>query len=383
MWRKSVCLLVISIGLPSCGMLPNLDRVLPDNRKEYRESETLPDLEVPPDLATVRMRDSMAVPEPGNPESTSYAAYQKRLEGRRQQGKIERLEDKGITAGLLESERALTLQGTPFALWPQLERFWSTRGYTLDLNDRELGVMETAWREDSEALARDRYKLFVEQGEQAGTTVIYVSQSRETMIPSGEELVWRKAGFNEQQLNQVTENLRLAVLGEAATGAVAAVPPGGAAADTMTSSQDFALHDGSADAAAREAIADKPAILVSAGEGKVFLNVRQDFAEAWSATGKALDQAGARVEDEDRDRGVYYVFFGGDRKKNKKGLFSRLAFWKDDYNYQVSLTGVGNKTEVVILDHDGQWDTGEEAGELLSRLEAEINRLLSVGASAS
>jgi outer membrane protein assembly factor BamC len=382
MWRKSVCLLVIAIGLSSCGMLPSLDRVLPDNRKEYKESETLPDLEVPPDLATSQMRDSMAVPEPGNPESTSYAAYQKRLEARRQQGKMVRLEDKGITAGLLESERALTLQGTPLVLWPQLEQFWGGRGYTLELNDRELGVMETAWREDREALARDRYKLFVEQGEQAGTTLIYVSQSRETMITSGEEVVWRKAGFDEQQLNQVTENLRLAVLGDEA-GAVAAAPSSGESVDTMTSSQDFALRDGSEDAAAREHIVDKPAILVSAGEGKVFLNVQEDFEQAWSATGKALDQAGARIEDEDRDRGVYYVFYGGGAKKSKKGLFKRLAFWKDDYNYQVSLTGVGNKTEVVILDHDGQWDTGEEAGELLNRLETEINRLLSVGASTS
>jgi uncharacterized lipoprotein len=52
-----------------------------------------------------------------------------------------------------------------------------------------------------------------------------------------------------------------------------------------------------------------------------------------------------------------------------------LKFWdrKGNEIHQLSLTGVGDKTEVVVLDKDGKWETSDEAGQLLSRLHDEIN----------
>ncbi len=60
--------------------------------------------------------------------------------------------------------------------------------------------------------------------------------------------------------------------------------------------------------------------------------------------------------------------------EKKEGVFSKLKFWsEDDAKFQLSLTGVGEKTELVVLNKDGKWEIGEVAGDLLARLNQELN----------
>ncbi|MGH8562859.1 MAG: outer membrane protein assembly factor BamC, partial [Gammaproteobacteria bacterium] len=117
--------------------------------------------------------------------------------------------------------------------------------------------------------------------------------------------------------------------------------------------------------------------LVSAGEGKKYLRVTEDFSEAWHLTGRALAKAGFTVADEDRDRGVYFVDFTGAQgaATEKAGFLSSLAFWRGDKTeHEVQLTGIGEKTEVVVLDDDGNWESGPVADEILTRLETALNQ---------
>lgn len=127
----------------------------------------------------------------------------------------------------------------------------------------------------------------------------------------------------------------------------------------------------------RAASETQGAEVLEAGEGKVYLALPEDFASAWTSLGSALNKAGLEIEEEDRARGIYYVRYsgaeGGSADKKEQGLLSRLAFWKKDdgwSHYQLSLTGVGDKTEVVILDQKGNWDTSAEAGKILNRIQA-------------
>jgi uncharacterized lipoprotein len=56
---------------------------------------------------------------------------------------------------------------------------------------------------------------------------------------------------------------------------------------------------------------------------------------------------------------------------------SKLKFWGDDdeHQLQLNLTGVGDKTEVTVLDKEGRWETGSISKRILDRLNREINRL--------
>ncbi len=130
--------------------------------------------------------------------------------------------------------------------------------------------------------------------------------------------------------------------------------------------------------------ASEPAELISAGEGRVYLAIHQELAGAWRSTGLALDQAGVTVEEAHQSKGIYQIRFleeiETEEPKEKKRVWSRLTFWRngDENNqqFQLSLTKVGDKTEVVVLNDKGDWDTSEKGGAILVRLQRELNKLL-------
>ncbi|MGR9090825.1 MAG: outer membrane protein assembly factor BamC, partial [Gammaproteobacteria bacterium] len=90
---------------------------------------------------------------------------------------------------------------------------------------------------------------------------------------------------------------------------------------------------------------------------------------AWDSIGQALGRAGVEIDQEDRNRGIYIVRFTGAAAQEKQGMFSKLKFWGDDaQQLQLSLTGVGDKTEIVALNRDGQWETSAATVQFLTRL---------------
>ncbi|MGR8919358.1 MAG: outer membrane protein assembly factor BamC, partial [Gammaproteobacteria bacterium] len=123
--------------------------------------------------------------------------------------------------------------------------------------------------------------------------------------------------------------------------------------------------------------APRHAELVSVGGGKFYLTVAEDFPRAWKTTGRALENAGVDVKDSDKGRGVYIVEVsaGGAAGGGEDGMWDKLKFWGRGKaaEYQVSLTGVGEKTEVVVLDKNGRWETDDQAGLLLNKLHDELN----------
>src|SRR3990172_7039649 len=56
------CVIILISILAGCSYIPKLDEVLPDKRTEYKKSESLPGLEVPPDLTTARGEGAMGIP---------------------------------------------------------------------------------------------------------------------------------------------------------------------------------------------------------------------------------------------------------------------------------------------------------------------------------
>ena len=116
-------------------------------------------------------------------------------------------------------------------------------------------------------------------------------------------------------------------------------------------------------------VQSKSVRMVSVGRGKYYLTVESGFNGAWKSTKRALEVANVSVRRADKGRGVFVVDLveGGVGGSNNLG---RLRFWKSNKpeQYQVSVTGIGNKTEIVILDPDGRWITSHEAERLLDRI---------------
>ncbi|MGH8607550.1 MAG: outer membrane protein assembly factor BamC, partial [Gammaproteobacteria bacterium] len=151
MCRTSFWLLFLPALLLSGGcsrFFPALDEIIPDKRKEYQKAESLPDLEIPPDLSSDTIKDSMAVPEINEEGAAAYSTYQNRVDNSKKAGHSS---PNSVATTALGDETAIAVSGTVAEIWPTLIAFWQQQGYALDLDDRELGVIETAWREDRQA----------------------------------------------------------------------------------------------------------------------------------------------------------------------------------------------------------------------------------------
>ena len=348
-------LLLVALLAGCSKIMPKLDEVVPDNRSEYKKSKTLPDLEVPPDLTTDAIKDKMAIPTGG--DKATYSTYQERVADRRRKEQIEKSQNEAVK--VLENEHVIAVDGLPVQIWPKLRSFMAEHGYKLDLDDADLGVIETVWQEDQEKLTRDKFKIFAEAGSKAGTTVLYVSQRGEELVTKAGDQVWQSRPRNVELEGEFVAKLQAYLSG--APAAVAAKATG--AAD----------ESGAVDAAAADtSVATGQARVVKAGGGKEYIALGQDFSAAWRSTAVALQRAGIDIVASDKSRSVYLVKVPAkEGMKPKKTFVSKLKFWADDdseFELQVNVSGVGDTSEVTILDKDGRWETGPIAEDVLGRL---------------
>lgn len=364
--------LVIITASSGCSKLvPKLDEVIPDNRKNYQKAQSLPDLEVPPELSSEAIRDRMAIPEGGT--SARFSTYQERRADSKRAEDLEKAQTSAIR--VLENEHVLAVDGAPVQIWPKLRTFWETQGYELELDDVELGIIETAWSEDEAKLSRDKFKVFAEVGTQSGTTVLYISHEGQELVPQGQDLVWQRRPRNVELERGAVEKLEQALLGAPVARTAANA---GSSDDRAVDAPEPTSSEPSTRETARPATTGpQHAELVSVGDGKAYLTVADDFPAAWKAVGRALEQVGVAVKNADKGRGIYSIELaaGGAGEQDDGGMFSKLKFWGrgESAEYQVSLTGVGEKTEVVILDRTGRWETSGDATTLLNKLHANLN----------
>ncbi len=363
---RSTGLVAGVLVIAGCAWFPTFDEVTLDKQKEYQKSQSLPDLEVPPDLTTDSIRDTLAVPDVDASGTARYSTYQERIAQRKKQREAGSAESPSAAKlGVLADETLLIIDAEPAVVWTELRPFLKDRGYALDVDDEDLGVLETGWVENRAKQERDRFKVFVEAGEESGTTVLYLSHVGEALTPIGDGLEWRErprdAGLEERMAARLKKVLSGQSVEPTAEGRQP--PPG----------PKPKLSSGPAAPSGEPTRAD----LLNAGEGKAYLRVSNDFAKVWRNTGFALGQIGAKVEDEDRSRGSYYLRFSDtEAPKPDKGFLSSLAFWRDDDDdeFEIHLTDVGNNTEVIVLDPDGNWDNSATAARILRLLRTELNK---------
>lgn len=343
---------ILAAFLGACSYIPSLDEVLPDTRGDYRKSEPLPDLEVPPDLTAGATTDAMTVPG----EGASLSRYeQQRRAGRGASGTAP-VPDTENNGGM--GEQWVAVSGSRADIWSGLESFFRDKGYDFEVSDTELGVMETAWSEpmnDDGETYRDKFKLFTEPGEEPGVTVLFLDNERQRRSADGDS--WVDADSNSE-----AERFLAAELGRHFNG-------------SQSSRTASSSAGGATESMAERALAQ----LEDGGDDKIVLALPEEFTRAWRSTETVLERAGFSIINRDQGQGMYYINYYDRSADKKEGWLSKLAFWKDDepeaVPYVLSLTGSGNRTEVIVLDEKGDWQNGEDAGRILRIIRNEYNRL--------
>ncbi|NKB35929.1 MAG: outer membrane protein assembly factor BamC [Gammaproteobacteria bacterium] len=346
-------LLAISILLllnASCSYLPSMDNILPDKSQEYKKSESLPDLEVPPDLTADAINDSMSIPN----EGASLSKYQQRRTGNTNAAPLSTPEPES-------DEQWVAVRGNNGNIWPRLRSFLNEQGYTSDLDDAELGVLETNWAEpfvEDGFSYRDKFKIFSEPGAEPSLTVLYITNQRQVLAKrqDGSDS-WSDKDKSIDAEKKLAGDLNLFFNGNRE--AIVASSPGST----------------SAPSAARE-----KSVVESTNDGKELLSIPAEFTRAWRHTEVALERAGLPIQSKDAEAGIYRVTYFDAQIGEEKGWLSKLKFWGDDESgpegvpYQVSLTGVGDKTELVILNAEGEWATGNDALQIMAIIQNHLNQ---------
>ncbi len=103
--------------------------------------------------------------------------------------------------------------------------------------------------------------------------------------------------------------------------------------------------------------------------GKSIVTLPEEFTIAWSQVEQTLLGSGMEIDGQDQQKGTFDVTYQDETKGSS--WFSFLGSNKD--SYVISLTGVGDKTELVVLDEDGEWKPTEESDRILSTLMTQYN----------
>ncbi len=374
---RSMGRLVLSGGLivallAGCSSTPKVSDVIRDSDADYKSSRSLPPLEVPPDLSSSAIEDSMVVPDAGPAGGTAtYSDYASERPARDESGSKTVLPSPGdIHVERDGDKRWLVVPGQPDQYWDRVREFWMESGLVLDMEDPNTGIMETDWAENRadipqgfirsmlgkvgdfvySSATRDKFRTRFERGLEPSTTEVYIShRGAEEVEKSDTRVIWEPRP-SDPELEAEMLNRLLVYLGVSQE----------RAEEMITAKQQRAPR----------------AHIIRDADGQVALDLREDFSRAWRRTGLALDRVGFTVQDRDRSQGIYFVRYVDPLKDNEdKGLFSKLFSGKDepqDIEYQVSLIPEGGMTRVVVLDKGGQRDNSDTAGRILSLLHEQL-----------
>ncbi len=369
--------LIYSLGMTLCCLLITAcgttekatdgDADFGDYSVEYKKSPPAERLAIPPDLSSSRVEDAVVAPERS---AASYSEYEKETPGQ-PFGILPAQEDIEVIRD--GDKRWLVIQAAPEQLWPKLREFWLDFGFLLTIEDSQIGIMETDWKENRadipddiirdflkpvldaaySAPTRDSFRLRIEKSDKPDHTEVFVSHRGVLQKVSGESIVWETRPAEPELEAEILRRL-IVYLG---------------------------IEDEKARARlARTNQRNMRAKIIKDRKGNSLIDYQRGYPRAWRIVGLVLDRVGFTVEDRDRSRGIYYVRYSdplADIKSGEQGILSGLIFWGSDEKpssdqYQVNLAGDEASTQIVVLDEDGERDSSKTAQRILSLIYEQI-----------
>jgi outer membrane protein assembly factor BamC len=368
---RTVALTALAFSLAACTTVFESDKV------DYRSAKKAAPLDIPPDLTQLQKDNRYAVPD-GKGVATASGFQQQRgtqaalpvAAGGAAVGPVStdtvRIERAGNT-------RWLVVKESPEQLWPQLQAFWPSVGFTVESENVPAGIMETNWAENRAKIPediirrtigrvfdsaystgeRDKFRTRLERRAD-GSTEIYISHRGAEEVPVGaqrETTTWVGRKSDPELEAEFLGRLMAQLTG-------------------VTNAKDVKQ----ATAAVVNATPD--AAHAKLENGKVVVD--EGFDRAWRRVGLALDRVGFTVEDRDRVQGIYFVRYVDPDKVSKEGFFSKLFGGEDKnkeaqrYRVLVSAVPSATTTDVSVQTNDGKPETSDTGAKILKLLADEL-----------
>ncbi len=379
---KRVALLASVLLLGACS---GVNDWLEGKNTDYSNVNTLPPLEVPPDLTSPTRDNRYSVPDAVTAQSSATLS---RYEAERRDQKPT------ATAGAMPvvlppvdgmhveragSQRWLVVQGeTPEQLWPVVRDFWQENGFLIKFEAPELGVMETDWAESKSKVPqggirgllgkaldqmystseRDKYRTRLDRSADGKGTEIYISNRgmvevyttmRDPQSNAPGDTRWQPREPDPELEAEFLRRLMVRL---------------------------GAQEEKARTIAANPVPAQQRAEIRKGLKGEELLEVFEPFDRVWRRVGLALDRVGFTVEDRDRAKGIYFVRYADpELEKDDRSLFAKW-FTSDPrvkaQQYRVQINEAGTSSQVNVLNKDGAADNSRTAQRILTLLHEQL-----------
>ncbi|MBV9189693.1 MAG: outer membrane protein assembly factor BamC [Betaproteobacteria bacterium] len=381
--QKRVAALASVLLLGACSSVN--DWMDSSSKSDYKNVNTLPPLEVPPDLTSPTRDNRYNIPDSVTAQSSATLS---RYEQERKEQKPAAIG--GATPVVLPpidrmhveragGQRWLVVEDqSPEKLWPVVRDFWQENGFLIKFEAPDLGVMETDWAESkakvpqggirglfSKALdqiystsERDKYRTRLDRAADGKSTEIYVSHrgmvevyttARDPQSSAPGDTRWQPREPDPELEAEFLRRLmmRLGAQEEKARTLTANAIP-----------------------------AQQRAEIRKGLNGEELLEVFEPFDRVWRRVGLALDRVGFTVEDRDRQKGIYFVRYADpESDKDDRSLFAKW-FTSDPkvkaQQYRVQISQGGTTSQVNVLGKDGAADSSKTAQRILTLLHEQL-----------
>lgn len=367
--RAASPLLALSLALSLAGC-SSFENLMSGDKVDYRggAQKTAP-LEVPPDLSQLA-REGRYQPQTG----VVSASTLRQPNAPQQAAAAQVVAPNAVADMRIERQgntRWLVTGMQPEALYPLIRNFWQERGFSLAVDNPEIGLMETDWAENRAKIPqdmlrrtlgrvienlystpeRDRFRTRIERT--ATGSEVFISHRGMQEIYSSEmkdATVWQPRPSDPELEVEFLSRLmvKLGAKEETARTTVAAAPA----------------------APAKARVATVPATAA--------MEIDEGFDRAWRQVGLALDRSGFTVEDRDRSAGIYFVRYVDPKQagKDEPNFFAKLFGGDKDtarpQRVRVLVKASGAKTQVTVQSADGNPDNSLQARTIVGKLIDEL-----------
>jgi outer membrane protein assembly factor BamC len=340
---------------------------------DYKSARGARPLEVPPDLTSDTIQDSMIVPG----GEASYSQYSGTREQAGAMAATLLPQVGGITMQRAGTQRWLVIQTPPDKVWTRVRSFWLEKGFLLTLEQPSTGIMETDWVENRAAIKqdfirdffgkflsglyssplRDKFRVRLERGTEPGTTELYLSHrglvEKVVTAPSQAspvETYWEEREPDPEIEAQMLREI-MVYMGVDRQYAKSVVAGGQGAAPAQ-------------------------ATMTTGTAGNPVLHMTDDLESAWRRVGLSLDRVGFTVEDRNRSEGVYFVRYIDPDENGKKKGFIRRMFSRDKpaprEEFQIKLEAAATGTDVSVRSKEGAPETSKIGKRILTLLHEQL-----------
>ncbi len=315
-----------------------------------------PTLEVPPDLQQLSRESRYAVPG-GVVSANALQAGQAAQPSANSTAAVAALGDVRIERD--GNQRWLVVKRPADKLWDPVREFWTENGFTLALDQPNVGIMETDWAENRAKLPQDIIRC---DAWQSVRVAVLHRRARQVPHPPG-------AGCRRQHrdLHQPPRHGRGLYQRSQGQHHLAAAP-GEPELETEFLRRlmvKLGVSEEQSKAIAAAPVQLPPSARIATVGGAPVLQLDEGFDRAWRRVGLALDRTGFTVEDRDRSQGVYFVrYVAPGTDKEKEGFLSKLFGAKGatpPLKYRVVVRSEGNASTVSVLNAAGAPETSANA----------------------